>query len=241
MAAVEMEAAGVAAAANERSRPVELLVVRGISDLADATKNDDWQPYAMLSAFEFVATLCRAGFGDVGVSEPSAESADAVSELEEIASEYESVRGTGIQGGAGATNRQRAYYLRKLLKRARLRARGLTPIAYDVSSHLASGNEGERVVAIAMAQAADNPVVFCAPMLDALREAKSRFEQTEVLRFFEAIADELDEAQRAALIDALTFIEAQTDPSPPYPLGGDRRLLVDLIKRWMRGATGDVS
>jgi nucleoside phosphorylase len=241
-AAVEMEAAGVAAAANERRHPVELLVVRGISDLADPNKDagddDKWQHYAMLSVFEFVAALCRGpGLSPSNDPDLAREIDDALSELDEIATEYELLHGTRNRNGTMSEGRARSYYLRKQLKRARFRARRLPPTAYDVSSHLESASEGERVVAIAIAQAADNPVFFCGAMLKALVHAESNFEQTEVLRFFESVADELDADQRRDLSSALEFIKAQEVPAPPYPLGGDRRLLIRVIERWMRGAT----
>jgi nucleoside phosphorylase len=49
--AIEMEGYGVSTAAWKRERPVRCLVIRGISDRADAPKNDLWQPYAAAAAF----------------------------------------------------------------------------------------------------------------------------------------------------------------------------------------------
>ncbi len=51
--AIEMEGYGVSAATFKQYRPVRCLVIRGISDLADASKNDQWQPYAAAVAAEF--------------------------------------------------------------------------------------------------------------------------------------------------------------------------------------------
>jgi len=51
--AIEMEGYGVSAAAWKQDKPVPCLVIRGISDRADAQKNDDWQPYAAAVAAEF--------------------------------------------------------------------------------------------------------------------------------------------------------------------------------------------
>ncbi|EKU96456.1 nucleoside phosphorylase [Leptolyngbya sp. PCC 7375] len=51
--AIEMEGYGVSAAAWNRAQPVPCLVIRGISDAADAHKGDDWQPYAASAAAEF--------------------------------------------------------------------------------------------------------------------------------------------------------------------------------------------
>lgn len=51
--AIEMEGYGLVAAAWKREQPVRCLVIRGISDRADAEKNDLWQPYAATVAAEF--------------------------------------------------------------------------------------------------------------------------------------------------------------------------------------------
>ncbi|HIK17735.1 MAG TPA: 5'-methylthioadenosine/S-adenosylhomocysteine nucleosidase [Leptolyngbyaceae cyanobacterium M33_DOE_097] len=51
--AIEMEGYGVSAAAWKQDKPVPCLVIRGISDRADAQKNDDWQVYATTVAAEF--------------------------------------------------------------------------------------------------------------------------------------------------------------------------------------------
>ncbi|MDJ0533132.1 MAG: SIR2 family protein [Xenococcaceae cyanobacterium MO_207.B15] len=53
IAAIEMEGYGVSAATFKQYRPVRCLVIRAISDLADASKNDRWQPYAAAVAAEF--------------------------------------------------------------------------------------------------------------------------------------------------------------------------------------------
>ncbi len=53
IAAIEMEGYGVSAATFKQYRPVRCLVIRAISDLADTSKNDEWQPYAAAVAAEF--------------------------------------------------------------------------------------------------------------------------------------------------------------------------------------------
>lgn len=53
--AVEMEGAGIAAAARQRGVP--WFVVRGISDYCDGEKNDHWQRYAALMAASYTRTL----------------------------------------------------------------------------------------------------------------------------------------------------------------------------------------
>lgn len=62
--ALEMEAAGVAAAAAEREQPVKWLALRGISDPSDETKQGldtthkgAWRRYAMRSAARYLAAL----------------------------------------------------------------------------------------------------------------------------------------------------------------------------------------
>jgi nucleoside phosphorylase len=53
IAAIEMEGYGVSAAAWKQDKPVRCLVIRAISDRADAQKDDTWQPYATAVAAEF--------------------------------------------------------------------------------------------------------------------------------------------------------------------------------------------
>lgn len=53
IAAIEMEGYGVSAGAYKQHQPVRCLVIRAISDFADASKNDEWQPYAASVAAEF--------------------------------------------------------------------------------------------------------------------------------------------------------------------------------------------
>jgi nucleoside phosphorylase len=53
--AVEMEAAGVAAASKQRSVP--WFMVRGIADYCDGAKNDLWHPYASLAAAAYLRAL----------------------------------------------------------------------------------------------------------------------------------------------------------------------------------------
>jgi nucleoside phosphorylase len=60
MLAVEMEGEGVATAAWQLSQPKGVLVVRGISDLADSNKSDEWQPYAAATAATFFVDFLRS-------------------------------------------------------------------------------------------------------------------------------------------------------------------------------------
>jgi hypothetical protein len=60
MLAVEMEGEGVATAAWQLSQPKGVLVVRGISDLADSNKSDEWQPYAAAAAATFFVDFLRS-------------------------------------------------------------------------------------------------------------------------------------------------------------------------------------
>jgi nucleoside phosphorylase len=57
--AIEMEGYGVSAAAYKQYQPVRCLVIRTISDLGDANKNDEWQPYAAAVAAEFTKHFLR--------------------------------------------------------------------------------------------------------------------------------------------------------------------------------------
>jgi nucleoside phosphorylase len=54
---VEMEGAGAALATFRSERPPEFLMVKGICDWADESKNDEWQPYAAEAAATFVVDL----------------------------------------------------------------------------------------------------------------------------------------------------------------------------------------
>jgi hypothetical protein len=77
--AFEMEATGVAVAAALRGRPT--LIVRGISDYGDRTKNGLWQPYAALAAAAYLRAVLaecrdfspgRAGDGPNGAAREAA-------------------------------------------------------------------------------------------------------------------------------------------------------------------------
>jgi nucleoside phosphorylase len=57
---LEMEGLGVALAAHESNQTPGFLLVKGISDWADADKNDGWQPYAADAAATFTAALLRS-------------------------------------------------------------------------------------------------------------------------------------------------------------------------------------
>ena len=56
---LEMEGVGVGLAAYESGLATEFLLVKGISDWADAKKSDDWQPYAAEAAAAFAAAFLR--------------------------------------------------------------------------------------------------------------------------------------------------------------------------------------
>ncbi|AVH68381.1 SAVED domain-containing protein [Nostoc sp. 'Peltigera membranacea cyanobiont' N6] len=58
--AVAMEGAGVARAAANHTNPPRFLEIRGISDFADAQKNDNWHGYAANAAAAFTIGLLRS-------------------------------------------------------------------------------------------------------------------------------------------------------------------------------------
>jgi nucleoside phosphorylase len=60
LAAIEMEGAGVAAAALGAVRRVGFLVIRGLCDFADAAKDDRWQAFSAHAAATFAAQLLRS-------------------------------------------------------------------------------------------------------------------------------------------------------------------------------------
>ena len=63
--AVETESEGVYAAAFERPEIVQTLVIRGICDMADERKSDEWQEYAANAAAAFVVNFLKNGPVDV--------------------------------------------------------------------------------------------------------------------------------------------------------------------------------
>lgn len=68
---IEMEASGVASAASQSPSQPGLLMIRGISDLADAQKDDRWRPYACQAAA--LCTLALLQSGPVRFSQQSEE------------------------------------------------------------------------------------------------------------------------------------------------------------------------
>lgn len=55
--ALEMEAAGIAAALHQSANPIAFVMVKGICDHANAAKNDDWQKYAADVAAAFTISF----------------------------------------------------------------------------------------------------------------------------------------------------------------------------------------
>jgi len=70
---VEMEGAGVGLAAYQSETQPEFLLVKGISDWADESKNDQWQNYAAHSAGAFIKSLLNMVSRKVGTDEYRAE------------------------------------------------------------------------------------------------------------------------------------------------------------------------
>jgi nucleoside phosphorylase len=227
LVAVEMEAGGVARVAHNRERPIEFLVVRGISDFADKRKDEldemgsgALRKYAMLSASRFLEmlfTLPEFFYADRLAME-------AAEDLERIADEYRTIRRDF------ESSRERSAQLSRRLGPARQRAALLTPSVYDPKSYLSPEmDEGKRAVAIAIVQALDSPDYFN-EMIDLLKHPRtSRFEQTEILRYMEAIAYRLDHAQQERL--------SRTLKSLNFPATTDRGLFSRLIERRILGAS----
>ncbi|KAE8423554.1 purine and uridine phosphorylase [Aspergillus pseudocaelatus] len=65
VACFEMEAAGL-------MNDFPCLVIRGISDYSDSHKNDEWQPYAALTAAAYAKDLLRVIKGEQVIAEPPA-------------------------------------------------------------------------------------------------------------------------------------------------------------------------
>ena len=226
LVAVEIEAAGVVRVAHNLPRPIEVLVVRGISDFADERKQEldmmdggALRKYAMLSASRFLEMLFALPeffYADLLASE-------AIKDLERIADEYKAIRRDF------ESSRERSAQLSRRLGSARQLAALLTPSVYDPKSYLTpEADEGERAVAIAIVQALDAPNYFD-EMIDLLKNPRtSRFEQTEILRFMEAIAYRLDHAKQERLSKALKSLN--------FPPTTDRGLFSRLIDRRIVGA-----
>jgi nucleoside phosphorylase len=58
---IEMEAGGVASAAEQSARRPGFFMIRGVSDLANATKDDAWHTYACHVAATFTLALLESG------------------------------------------------------------------------------------------------------------------------------------------------------------------------------------
>lgn len=57
---LEMEAGGVAGAASQAAPPIGFFMIRGVSDLGDARKNDRWRHYACAAAAVYTLALLTA-------------------------------------------------------------------------------------------------------------------------------------------------------------------------------------
>ena len=66
-AAIEMEAAGIAAALYQSPEHVPFVMIKAICDRADAAKNDDWQLYAADASAAFVWAFIQAGLDERGL------------------------------------------------------------------------------------------------------------------------------------------------------------------------------
>ena len=230
LAAIEMESGGLARTAACRPHPVDFVILKGISDFADERKSlldsgskGAWRRYAVRNASQLLAELLR---GDVVLDTQDVTTgtkfADTRDRLTRLAADFESLR------ASMESSRERSYELNRLLAPVRALARGLPLSAYDVAGALADrAGEGERIVAVAVARSLDNPMVVFDPMLNALENPKSRYEQTHVLRYFEDVADVLDKEQRNRLDIAMTAMHVNET--------SDRGLLRELVKRRMRG------
>lgn len=59
--AIEMESGGVADAAQQLKNPIGILVIKGISDMGDKDKGDDWHEYSANVAAQFFVDFLRSG------------------------------------------------------------------------------------------------------------------------------------------------------------------------------------
>lgn len=59
--AIEMESGGVADAAKQLKNPIGILVIKGISDMGDEDKGDNWHEYSANVAAQFFADFIRSG------------------------------------------------------------------------------------------------------------------------------------------------------------------------------------
>ncbi len=91
--AIDMEAAGAAKSAHDRLNPVRVLVIRGISDLADERKKSldsqykrAWRRYSVLSATSFMrALVCWHGFRPCITSTGSSDMPEATPDFGDVA------------------------------------------------------------------------------------------------------------------------------------------------------------
>jgi hypothetical protein len=147
-------------------------------------------------------------------------------ELTQLARRYESTRAT-MKSGAERTNAMDdiAHTARRLASESRFGTD-------EIRALLASERPGDRVVALAIVQAAADPGTF-GDVLNAVKDPKTPFEQFQALRALESLRTELDPQAQAAVHEVLT------DPDWRAAIGKDasRLVLADRILGWLEQDT----
>ena len=140
--------------------------------------------------------------------------------LDRYASEYESLRETRPSG------RSRTLEMSSLTAEVRAVARAMPPSTTDLRHMLENGSDGERVVALAIAQ--DRPDRrLLREICESIRESRSAFEQYQALgAAYEAIPL-LDPSDRDALEDVLR--QALADPDRGIADDPSRKQLVEAM------------
>lgn len=83
-AAIEMEAAGIAAMLRQMSNPPSFIVIKGVCDYADSSKNDDWQAYAADAAASFTYSFVSEQLTPADINWPPKKPKTAVPETRNI-------------------------------------------------------------------------------------------------------------------------------------------------------------
>jgi hypothetical protein len=145
--------------------------------------------------------------------------------LDRYAEAYEELR------AGDAPGHDRTQRMTRITAEARALARTKRLSCDEVRELLASGSDGERVIALSIAQ--DQPDKRLFDLVDAaIRDSRSAFEQYHALGAASEVLADLDPGQRVRLRETLTAIEA--DPRSGVAADPGRSTLVDAMLRRLR-------
>ena len=139
--------------------------------------------------------------------------------LDQYAREYEAIRAT-------PPSPERTRRMTSLMAQARAVARAAPLASADLRNMIANGQDGDRVVALAIAQDHPDPRLTDL-VLDAIANSRSAFEQYQALATAYEFLNLLDEAQRQRL--RKTLHAALEDRTRDIGADSSRRIVVEAI------------